>query len=439
LVRFDFSDYLSLRSLAYWRGLLWRSQYWPASRLRDLQWKLLASQLDHCYSEVPYYRDVLSGRGVRRSDFRSLEDLVKMPVIGKQDVFRQGDAFKAERFERYRPKAVPTSGTTGTPMTVYWDLSSNVLELLCQWRHYSWYGYRLGDAFLDIRNYHTHLGNDPWSWNWKCRGLETSIFFWNASNAAECAAMLRKRRIRLWRGNPLALSQLARIFEEAGIRDIRPRCVVSVGEALLRSQREMIEGWSGVRVGDSYGLNEHTGVMGQCPEGRFHVASEYGIFEILRDDGTPAEPGEEGRVVTTSLHNRAFPLIRYDTGDLAVCEAGPCACGRTLPVIRSLSGRLGDRVLGANGRWVSSLHRAVKFVRGIRGTQLVQERAGTLDVYIVPAEGYGPAVESRVVSDMRTELGEPMDIRVHLVKELPFPAERKFKFVISRLQGAGDP
>jgi phenylacetate-CoA ligase len=437
MVRFDFSDFMSIHRLVYWRSVLWRSQYWPPDRQRDLQWSLLASLLDHCFSEVPYYRDTLSARGVRRSDFRSLDDLRKMPTVGKKDVFHHGDAFKAEGFGRFRPKPVPTSGTTGSPMTVYWDLRSNVMELLCQWRHYSWYGYRLGAPFLDIRNYHTHL-RDKWAWNWKCRGLETSIFFWDASNAAECADMLRKRRIRLWRGNPLALSQLAQCFEKAGIGDIKPRRIFSVGEALLESQRENLERWSGTVVGDSYGLNEHTGVMCQCPAGNYHVASEYGILEILREDGTPAEPGEEGRIVTTGLHNRAFPLIRYDTGDLAVPAAGPCACGRTLPVVRSLSGRLGDRVLGAHGRWVSSLHRAVKFVRGIRGTQIIQERAGTLDVFIVPTEGYDQAVENRVVSDLHAELGEAMEIHVHLVEELPFRSERKFKFVINRMKDAGE-
>ncbi len=426
---------MSVHRLAYWRSVLWRSQYWPLDRQRGLQWKLLSSLLDHCFSEVPYYRDILPQSGIRRSDFRSLDDLRLMPVIGKAEVFHHGDRFKADRFDRYKPKAVPTSGTTGSPMTVYWDLRSNVMELLCQWRHYSWFGYRIGTPFLDIRNYHTHM-KDKWAWNWKCRGLETAIFFWDASNAAECADMLKKRRIRLWRGNPLALSQLAQSFEEAGIRDIRPRQIIPVGEALLESQREILERWSGAVVGDSYGLNEHTATMGQCPAGHYHAASEYGIVEILREDGTPAEPGEEGRIVTTGLHNRAFPLIRYDTGDLAVPATGPCACRRTLPVVQSLSGRLGDRVLSAKGRWVSSLHRAVKFVHGIRGTQIIQERAGSLDVYIVPNEGYGPAVENRVVSDLRAELGEAMEIRIHLVEELPFRSGRKFKFVISRLKGA---
>jgi phenylacetate-CoA ligase len=436
MVRFNLSDFLSLHRLLYWRSLLWRSQYWPIEKQNGLQWKLLSALLDHCFSEVPYYRDILSQSGVRRSDFRSLDDLRHMPVIGKPDVFHHGDRFKADRFDRYKPKAVPTSGTTGSPMTVYWDRRSNVMELLCQWRHYSWFGYRIGTPFLDIRNYHTHL-KDKWAWNWKCRGLETAIFFWDETNAAECADVLRKYRIGLWRGNPLAISQLSRLFEAASIGDIRPRQIFSVGEALLESQRENIERWSGLVVGDTYGLNEHTALMCQCPAGNYHIASEYGILEILRDDGTPAKPGEEGRIVSTGLHNRAFPLIRYDTGDLAIPAEGPCACGRTLPVVKALTGRLGDRVLGTHGRWVSSLHRAVKFARGIRYTQLVQERPGGLDVYIVPAEGYDRSVEEQVVAGLRAELGDAMVINVRLVEDLPFCSGRKFKFVINRMKDAG--
>lgn len=436
MVRFDFSDYLSLHRLLHWRRLLWKSQTWPIGKQKELQWKLLSSMLDHCFSGVPFYRDRARQSGIRRSDIRSLDDLGKLPVIGKPDVFLHGARFKADHFDRYRPKAVHTSGTTGSPMTVYWDRRSNVMELLCHWRHYSWFGYRIGDAFADIRNYHTHL-KAPWAWNWKCRSLETSIFFWDATNAAECAAVLKKRRIRMWRGNPLAMSQLAELFERAGIADARPESIFSVGETLLESQRETLERWSGLVVGDTYGLNEHTALMCQCPAGNYHVATEYGILEILRDDGTPAAPGEEGRIVSTGLHNRAFPLLRYDTGDLAIPAEGPCPCGRTLPIVKTLTGRVGDRVLGAHGRWVSSLHRSVKYASGIRYTQLVQEQPGSLDVYIVPAEGYGDTVEKQVVECLKAELGEAMRIRVLLVEELPFRTGRKFKFVVNRMQKAG--
>ncbi|OVE79707.1 hypothetical protein BVY01_01660, partial [bacterium I07] len=74
----------------------------------------------------------------------------------------------------------------------------------------------------------------------------------------------------------------------------------------------------------------------QCPESKgYHIAPEYGIVEIIASDGTAARDGEEGRLIATGLHNRAFPLIRYDTMDFAIASERRCTCGRTLPIIRN--------------------------------------------------------------------------------------------------------
>jgi len=432
MIKFNLYDFFSVRRLAYWRWLLWQSQYYPSERQKALQWKLLSGLLDHCFENVPYYRDRWKALGLRRGDFKSLGDLSKLPVISKIDLLNHSDAFKSYRFEKYRPRSLQTTGTTGSPMKVYWDINSNVLELLCQWRYYSWFGYRIGMPFLDIRNFHQHL-KGKWAWNWKCRGLETSIFFWNDSNAAECAGMLKKYKVLLWRGNPWAIYQLCRCFKQAGIRDAKPKYITTVGEMLLNYQRDFIENWTGCTIGDNYGLTEHTALMSQCPEGNYHIASEYGIVEILKEDGTPAEPGEEGRIISTGLHNRAFPLLRYDTGDYAVPAGGQCACGRTLPIVKELKGRIEDKVLAVNGKWIASLHWSFKSAAGIRCSQIVQNTAGSIDVYIVAMEEYNQDIQDGIVSGLHAELGDKMEIRVHLVDAVPFRSSKKYKFVVSRI------
>ncbi len=433
MVRFQLSDYSSVWRLLYWRRLLWKSQYHTDAEMKALQWKLLSRILDHCFENVPYYRDRLRRLGLSRSDFNSLEDLTKLPVITKNDVRENAETLKAVRFSRYRPKPMRTTGTTGSPMQVYWDLNSNVLELVCTWRHYSWFGYRLGTPFLDLRNYRDHL-TGRWAWNWKCRGLETSIRFWDESNVGECARMLRKRKIRLWRGNPMAIHQMSRCLDRAGIRDVKPDCIITVGDTLLDHERNFIETWAGIRIGDSYGLTEHTAFICQCPAGSYHIAPEYGILEILREDGTPAESGEEGRIVSTGLHNLAFPLLRYDTGDSAVQSEGICACGRTLPIVKEFTGRIADRVLDGRGRLVSSLHRSFKSVNGIRCSQIVQEQSETLDVYIIPARDFDPDSPGWIVEKLQRALGDGMTVRVRLVEKLPFPSSKKFRFVVNRMK-----
>jgi phenylacetate-CoA ligase len=345
------------------------------------------------------------------------------------------EEFKADDFGPRRPKKILTTGTTGTPMHLYWDLPSNVVELLSQYRHFSWAGYRLGDPFLDIRS--VTFSPPAWyRWNWKCRSLEVSTDDMHTGNVGEYADLLRRFKIKLWRGYPESMDYFIRLLEAAGIDDVRPRAVISVAVNVLDFQRRRIESWSGVPLLDNYGLDEHVALVCQCPHGGYHVASEYGWLEILReDDQRPARPGEEGRIVATGLHNRAFPLLRYDTMDYAMASDRPCACGRSLPLIEKLTGRHADFVLAANGRWVSATSWPLYAVSEVCKSQLVQEREGAVDLYVVPERNYHAALSEVLVREFKKKLGETMAVRIHLVSEVPYPRlGKKFRFAISKLK-----
>jgi phenylacetate-CoA ligase len=432
---FRLSDIVSPRRIVYWRWKLWESQYYPPERLRKLQWKLLAGILVHCRAHVPYYRNAFARLGLERSDFRSLDDLSRLPVIDKFTVLDHREELKADNIVRFRPREMFTSGTTGTPVGFYWDVDSTVLELISQWRHFSWSGYRLGDAFLDIRSMVLRSGRDH-QWNRKCRGLELSSDLMDSSNVGRFAELLRRCRIRLWRGHPSAMSHFIRLLQAAGIADIKPKIIITVAETLLDSERHLIESWAGIPVGDSYGQVEHAALICQCPQGAYHICSEYGIVEILNEDGSPAKPGEEGRIVATSLHNRALPLLRYDTGDFAVASDLACRCGRTLPIIASFTGRTDDRLMTADGRWISGLRFSHCLTKGVRRAQIVQRSRAGIDVYIVPTPDWRDETEAAVRKDLEKRLGEPMAIRFHQVAEVPFQGSGKFKFVVSRIDSA---
>lgn len=433
MIEFRLSDFIAPKRLLHWRWKLWQSQYYSPEQQHELQWKLFSKLLDHCFANVPYYRTLFTDLGLHPSDFSSHEDLQQIPILTKEILFDRSDEFKADNFARYKPRTISTSGTTGTPLTVYWDIGSNILELTSLWRHFSWSGYRLGQPFLDIRSV---LMDEPsgYKWNWKCQGLEMSSDIINSSNIKTYAAILRQHRVKLWRGHPSSIDSLCRLLDDAGIDDIMPKYIYTNSEALLGNQRKFIEAWSGVPVCDGYGLKEHNVFIGQCLEGGYHIASEYGIVEIIKDDGSVAMPGEEGKIIATSLHNHAFPLLRYDTGDFAIQSDRTCSCGRTLPLVDKLTGRIDDRIRTIDGRWVSGLHFAFFVVNGVRKAQLVQTDPRSLDVYLVPTEGYGPKVKDYLCNELRKKLGQSMNINTHIVQEVPYHSTQKFKFVINRLK-----
>ena len=432
---FKLSDFFLPHRLVYWRFLLWRTQYYPLEKLRDLQWRYLSHLLDHCFKKVPYYRNLFAEMGLSRSDFKSLEDLSLIPILDKDALREQYEAFKADDFSRYHPRPVWTSGSTGTPLKIYWEPRSNVLQFASIWRQFSWVGYRLGEPFLDIRSGHEFEPSQWYRWNAWCRGLEIDPDKLHDSNVMEYAAILRKFKIKLWRGHPIGIHRLCQLFSDAGIEDIKPKYVFTLAEMLFKYQKKFIESWTGLPLLVKYGLNERCVHIFQCPKGGYHISPEQGIVEIIREDGTPARPGERGRIIGTGLHNLAFPLLRYDTRDYATQSDDRCSCGRTLPLIDSFIGRFDDFLLTADGTWVSALAIQLYDIDGVGLTQLVQNDSFSLDVYIVTTSSFCKRTIGQVVNTFKKRLGTSMDIRVHPVKEIPFYKEgEKFKFVISHIK-----
>ena len=122
-----------------------------------------------------------------------------------------------------------------------------------------------------------------------------------------------------------------------------------MGEILYPELRERCQRQWDVLVCDVYSCMEVGAMAIQCPEHfHYHVHAECTLLEVLRPDNTPCEPGEIGRIVISSLNNFATPILRYENGDMA--ELGePCACGRGLPVLKRIIGRVRNTAVLPNG------------------------------------------------------------------------------------------
>lgn len=116
-------------------------------------------------------------------------------------------------------------------------------------------------------------------------------------------------------GYAAILNELARAALDDRLR-IRPRSVSSAGEILTDDAASAIEKAFGTRPIDLYASSESTCLAVQMSGRRsLSLMEDEHVFEILDDDDDPVAPGEVGRVVMTSLYNRAIPLVRYRMGD----------------------------------------------------------------------------------------------------------------------------
>ncbi len=122
------------------------------------------------------------------------------------------------------------------------------------------------------------------------------------------------------------------------------KCIAG-GEPFSEEQRRYIQKELNVELYDQYGVCEiNTGIAGECENHcGLHVLADYVYPEVVDPaTGRVCKEGELGELVFTTLDREASPLIRYRTGDITSISYKPCACGRTMPRIARIKGRLSE-------------------------------------------------------------------------------------------------
>jgi phenylacetate-CoA ligase len=419
-IDFRLADFFHPVEIWRLRRTLERTQWLPEEELRAYQDARLRQILDRAFSRVPFYRRLASRFGLRREDFKTAEDLTRLPLLRKETVRRFGELLTAEDAHRFAPRWYATSGSSGRPLRFCLDKTSNSLEFVYYWRHWGWGGYRLGDAFAEISSHYfltrPHLADRCGHYQRHLRRLLLNGGLISVASAPAMAEALNRHRPRFLKGTASALYFLALSLKEAGCERAEFRCIFSTGEVLTEMHRELIRSTFRAPVLDSYGHMERTVAVSQCLRGGYHINSDYGLLQV--EDRRPnGEGGCLGRVVGTSLYNRAMPLIRYDVGDeIELSEkAEPCACGRTLPLVRAIHGRGEDAIITPDGRFVTTLFLVNELVPGVRFVQFVQTRADLIEINLVPAEDWSDRSREEILAYTARMTGPEMRLQLKLV------------------------
>jgi phenylacetate-coenzyme A ligase PaaK-like adenylate-forming protein len=305
-------------------------------------------------ANVPHYRQLFQqiGADPKAPDFSAV--LPVLPILRKLDLRDSESEFLAERLldgERAGAES-PSSGTTGTPVTVLHSARSNRMFALLKQREYRWFRFDPGGTLASIRPPRSlvkrpdgsllpvredqRLGGWPPVRGDFSTGPAIGFSIMNAPE--DQLAWLRRIRPDYLLILSSALEHLA--FTAGAERPCASlKAVLAIAEELTAGMRAHVERSFAAPIHQNYGLNEIGLVAGRCEAGRYHVHSEHCLVEIVRADGSAANAGETGRLIVTGLSNLAMPLLRYDADDLAVAVDGPCPCGRTLPSFADIVGR----------------------------------------------------------------------------------------------------
>ncbi len=379
---------------------------------KEYQDRRIDSILTYARENCPFYRNLPANAVL--SDF---------PVQNKGDFIKNYEGIISDQFIGVRDKLtkLSTSGSTGTPFTVLADPRKmnhvymnfiSVMELN---------GFRFGMKRGEFRAW--IKGKNTIS---RFHSVKNNLLMIDISNMGdesilEICDRIRRERIQVLVAYSSAIEALCSFLERTGYNagSWFVEMIFTMGEALPAGVRQKAKELIGVTPVLSYGNNENGFIGVSLHDSDTYTIDLYNYYvEILKmDSDEPAEDGELGRIVVTDFYNRAFPMIRYDTGDTGIIHRYADEKGRLHAEFTEIYGRRGSVLYNTKGEPLS-IHVFMNilffFEDEIQQARCIQtgEKEYTLEInaYKLPID------EFRVLAAYRKYLGEDAVITVEYLE-----------------------
>lgn len=409
----------------------------PIERLHAIQQARLLTLAERARRFVPHYRALglpefeahdEPGKGLRAI-------LDAFPVLEKQAYRDDPEAFLAEDVPAARRIKGKTSGTTGTALPLWYTAESLAEEYATVWR-------LRRRAGANLRDDHATFGgqlvvplgqSSPpfWRRNGWSRQTLFSLYHMTRDNLPAYVEALHARPLVYVEGYPSSLHLVARAMLERG-RPLPPgriRAIFPSSESLLAFHRRDIEAAFGAPVLDRYGTSEFVVSMTGCVEGRLHLDMEFGLAEIDVEEETA--DWVRGPLLVTGFANDATPFFRYRIGDVGTRSKHPCPCGRPGENFLDVDGRIEDYVVTPDGRWIGRMDHVFKEQTSVAEAQILQADASAIEVLVVPRSSWDDAAERSLLAELRSRVGDEIEIELRRVEEIPREPNGKFRAVKS--------
>jgi phenylacetate-CoA ligase len=390
-----------------------------------------AQIINWAVKNVPYYRD---NRNMYSLAVESRESISAIPVLRKSTIKRQHAQFVSE-VGTTGYQEVQTTGTTGSPLQVTCDNRSRQIN-------YAYFDSYLESIGADPLSRHVVIGGRvivppsqrvPPFWRRSVfqNALLMSSYHLNEDSFDCYLDKLERFSPSYVEAYPSSIYLIARHALKTA-RKVRVGAVITSAETLYPEQREAIESAFSCKVFDQYGCAEMAVFAAQCPRGSYHIRPDYGLVEIVDENGDLVPDGVVGNIVCTGFVNRMMPLIRYEIGDRAAIDhSKTCSCGLATPILTALEGRIDDVVICGNGAKVGRLSPVLKGFP-IEEAQYVQRIAGELEVRVVPSPDFdGRRDIERIEKALRLRVGDETKVTIECVESLERGRSGKLRSVIS--------
>lgn len=410
-----------------------RRQYKPLSFLKNYQNKLIRNLVRYAYRNNKFYHDLYKKNNIKISKIRSFDDLVKLPVVHKNDLQKYYSDFYNSTKDKYLQNTFykngilrRTGGSTGKPLFVYfnesaWDFSEAIYARSL-----------LGAGY---KPYEPMVVSNPFLIP-KKRWFNYFGFFrkvhipMDIDNTEQLKILRQRRKSFTLYSYPTLLRILSTMLDSNKPKINR---IISTGELLTEKNRKDIESAFECPVYNHYGSMECNRIAWECEKKEgIHMDIDSLAIEFVKEN-QHVDYGEKGEIFLTNLHNYSFPLIRYHQGDFAVKIEDRCSCGRTLPLIKELLGRDNDFLFLDKDSRISPIpiDVALSEFSSILQYKLIQRNLNKFDLLLVQSKNFTDSTKDRINHDLSRLLRNP-DIKINfkLVDKIPRSSGGKLRSIV---------
>jgi len=293
-----------------------------------------------------FYQEFIS-----KTTFNNWNDL---PVMTKKDLQQPLAQRLSDGFSASNVYVNKTSGSSGDPFVFAKDKFCHALTWSNNIRHFGWFGINFNTS-LQARFYGIPLdfiGNKKERIkDFLSHRYRFTIFDLSDAVLEKVLMQFQNKRFDYINGYTSSIVLFAKFLQNKNIvlTSVCPtlKCCVVTSEMLFDDDKILLEKQFGVRVVNEYGASELDLIAFQNPAGEWQVNSETLFVEVLDENNNVLPNGKEGRIVITSLYNKAHPFIRYDIGDVGILDEKSTP---KKPLLKKLIGRTNDIAVLPSGK-----------------------------------------------------------------------------------------
>jgi len=419
------SDLLTRQRVHHYLRFLLKSAKWNEDQIAEFQNQRFRQLMNHVSVHVPFYRDWLREHNLKASDFNTIADVVKLPVVDKAIIRREGiSRFMADNVSPRQRMLSHSSGSTGEPFEFYVSREAYSVNMAAKLR--TWYdvGYRLGDSYIKLSS----SPRESMLKRLQDKATNGTVVSFNSLDDTALERILsaiEQKRPSIIRTHPNAIYYLARFRERhPGVYHFSPKYIMTTSSNLPIPFRDVIQRVFECDVIDAYSCDGTPNTAETTAHDGYHVSKEYGLIEVLDENNMPVLDGV-GTVVSTDFWNYAMPFIRYNTRDLVQVDSQG--------IIQRILGRECELLEMPNGKRFTGQVIEDYFIYrtnySVEAFRVVNRRDGSVLFSLMVNDKFTETIRKEIVDHWQKEL--ETDVEVVVVDYIPLMNNNKYLTIVN--------